>query len=181
MSFGATVGLALARLYPDVVLSLFASGGPPFEGKEKFVVERPSLLYAIQVVTTYAPDFMFNFVARRASVTVPEGLRKEGQLNFNYQAMKDSFADMSDFRLDKIAEIRGVRTVAVAGGKQDNVDVTRRMGIALREGDPQSGCKAFVVRKAIHAWDMQFPELFAEGIKCWIEGEKMPEEFEELE
>ncbi len=97
MSFGATVGLALARLYPDVVSSLFASGGPPFEGKEKFVVERPSLLYAIQVVTTYAPDFMFNFVARRAGVTVPEGLRKEGQQNFSYQAMKDSFADMLDF------------------------------------------------------------------------------------
>jgi hypothetical protein len=41
-------------------------------------------------------------------------------------------------------------------------------------------CKAYVVRKAVHGWDLQFPELFAEGIRAWVLDEDMPVEYEEL-
>jgi hypothetical protein len=86
--------------------------------------------------------------------------------------------------MKSIEEIRGVRVLAIAGGKQDNVDMTQQMGRALRIA---SGCngqgrsKAVVVKDAVHAWDMQFPKLFASGIKAWVAGNDLPSEFEELE
>jgi hypothetical protein len=37
-----------------------------------------------------------------------------------------------------------------------------------------------VLREAAHAWDLQFPELFAQGVAAWVEGGKLPDEFERL-
>ena len=41
-------------------------------------------------------------------------------------------------------------------------------------------CKAFVVRDAVHLWDLQLPELFARGVRAWVDGSEMPTEFEVL-
>jgi hypothetical protein len=86
--------------------------------------------------------------------------------------------------MKSIEEIKGVRVLAIAGGKQDNVDMTQQVGRALKMsggGKDNGGSKAVVIRDAIHAWDTQFPELFASGIKAWVAGDKLPIEFEELE
>ncbi len=58
------------------------------------------------------------------------------------------------------------------------MDSTRDMGRVMRE--VQDGNKAVVVKKALHAWDLQFPELLAKGVVAWIRGEELPPEFEEL-
>jgi hypothetical protein len=58
-----------------------------------------------------------------------------------------------------------VRIVVVAGGKQDDVDVTRRTGVVLRDGKGREECRAYVVRGVMHGWDVQFPKMFAEGRK----------------
>jgi hypothetical protein len=60
-----------------------------------------------------------------------------------------------------------MRTLAVAGERQDDVEGTRRLGQVLRGGCDES--RAFVVNGAVHAWNLQWPELFAEGIEAWIE------------
>jgi len=86
---------------------------------------------------------------------------------------------------------RGVRILVVAAGKQDDVEAAREMGRVWREEDHLVGAgerggtrtksKAAVVRGAVHAWNLQFPEVFAEGIKAWVEGrEELPVEYEEL-
>lgn len=80
--------------------------------------------------------------------------------------------------MERVAEIRGVRIAVVAGGKRDQVAQTREMGKVL--ASMNSECKAFVVRDAVHLWDLQLPELFAQGVRAWIEGIEMPEEFELL-
>jgi pimeloyl-ACP methyl ester carboxylesterase len=59
MSYGAFVGLELARRHPDVVASLFASGAPPFEGKERFFASRPWLMSIVVGATMYMPDPMY--------------------------------------------------------------------------------------------------------------------------
>jgi hypothetical protein len=49
----------------------------------------------------------------------------------------------------------------------------------LRKGNLQS--RGFRVEGKEHAWDLQDPELFAEGIMAWIEERKLPKEFVSLE
>jgi hypothetical protein len=41
-------------------------------------------------------------------------------------------------------------------------------------------CKAFVLQEAVHLWDLQLPELFAQGVRAWVTGAQMPRDFEEL-
>jgi hypothetical protein len=38
-----------------------------------------------------------------------------------------------------------------------------------------------VVKGAVHAWNLQMPEVFAEGVRAWVEGRELPGEFEILE
>jgi hypothetical protein len=45
----------------------------------------------------------------------------------------------------------------------------------------REGCVAAVVREAVHAWNLQMPEVFAEGVRAWVEGRELPGEFEILE
>jgi hypothetical protein len=80
--------------------------------------------------------------------------------------------------MDNFKEIRQTRVALVAGGKHDDFETAREMGKIIIENC--QGSKAYVVRKAIHGWDLQYPELFAQGVRAWIEGSTMPEEYEEL-
>ena len=75
--------------------------------------------------------------------------------------------------------IEQTRVMLIAGGKNDDVEATRLAGQIIKEKCP--GSRAFVVRDAVHGWDLQFPELFAHGVRAWVEGvEELPREFEEL-
>lgn len=64
----------------------------------------------------------------------------------------------------------------------DQVDAIREMGVVLKEGVKERGVvnKAVVVRDAYHPWHLQFPELFAAGVKGWIGSGELPREFEIL-
>ena len=82
-------------------------------------------------------------------------------------------------QMEQFAAIEKTRVMLVAGGKTDDVESTQTMGQIIKQKCP--GSRAFVVRKAVHAWDLQYPELFARGVQAWIKGEEnLPEEFEEL-
>jgi hypothetical protein len=66
----------------------------------------------------------------------------------------------------------------IAAGLHD-VEATRKMGPLLQEGGSEKS-RVFVVRNAVYAWNLQFSERFALGIRAWIEGNELPKEFEEL-
>jgi hypothetical protein len=70
-----------------------------------------------------------------------------------------------------------MRTLVVAGGRQDDVKGTRKLGCVLKLGNEES--RAVVVDGALHAWNLQWPELFARRIITWIEGRELPAEFKE--
>lgn len=99
--------------------------------------------------------------------------------NSSYELLIAGYSVCSSVALEDLAEIRGVRVAIIAGAKRDDVDMTREAGKVLRR-DGNEECKAFVVREAVHLWDLQFPELFANGVRAWVEGGEMPEEFEVL-
>jgi hypothetical protein len=67
----------------------------------------------------------------------------------------------------------------IAGEKQDNVKTCRAMGEMLR-GNESSRSQAAVAKKAVHAWDLQFPALFAESVQAWIEQKPQPHGIELL-
>jgi pimeloyl-ACP methyl ester carboxylesterase len=182
VSYGGYCGLELARLYPDVVESLFASGAPPFGWLQMFLAYNPWLLTLVMASTMYMPNWLYWKINAKAGVLKDSDLRKENRANFSKNLVANGFGGSLSVTLDTIGQIKGARVLAVAGGQQDNVDMTKRVGNALRKagGVESSECKAVVVRKAIHGWDVEYPKLFAEGIRAWIERRDLPEEYEEL-
>ncbi|KAH3955638.1 hypothetical protein HBI56_014540 [Parastagonospora nodorum] len=184
VSYGGFIGLELARSHSDVVESLFESGGAPFGFKEKKTVRDPCKVWAFMGASMIVPDCMHYFMQAMQGVSKDATLRAESKENFSLNLIKHGFGSALEITMKRIEEIKGVRVLAIAGGKQDNVDMTQQMGRAFRissGGHDKCESKAVVVKEAIHAWDDQFPELFARGIKAWVAGTDLPSEFEDLE
>jgi hypothetical protein len=106
------------------------------------------------------------------------GFRVEVQKNQNMGTLRPVFDELASITVDNLKLITNIRIAIVAGGKGDSVEDTREAGRVLRERNPE--CRAFVVRDAMHWWSLQKPELFAQGVKEWIEGKEMLKEFESL-
>jgi pimeloyl-ACP methyl ester carboxylesterase len=184
VSYGGFIGLELARSHPDVVESLFESGGAPFGFKERGIVCHPYVVYGMMNMGIGLPDFLYYLIQAKDGVSKDETLRAESKANFSMQLIEHGFGSCLKLTMKSIEEIKGVRVLAIAGGKQDNVDMTQQMGRALRLASGRKdggGSKAVVINDAIHAWDTQQPALFARGIKAWVAGTDLPSEFEELE
>jgi pimeloyl-ACP methyl ester carboxylesterase len=181
MSWGGYIGFELARRYPELVDTLFVSGAPPSEGKGSWLASQPWARVLAQGAEVYVPDALFWMVCRSFGVPKHVELRAELKGNFSRQMVRDIHADCVSVTMERVAEIRGVRVCVVAGGLQDNVEAIRRAGITLKESgqEGRKKAKAFCVRRAIHCWDLQFPELFADGITAWVEDRDMPPEYEE--
>ncbi|KAJ9137466.1 Dihydrolipoyllysine-residue acetyltransferase component of acetoin cleaving system [Pleurostoma richardsiae] len=178
LSMGGFVTLDLARRFPDLVLSAWVTGAAPFEGLFRWMAEHPSAVYAIMTLTeAWTPDSLYWKVKGLCGLKRSDELLREMRSNRRWEVVREVYAGILQIGFDEVREIR-TRTLTVAGGKQDDVRSTRKMGAALKQVNDKS--RAVVVRDAVHAWDMQFPELFAEGIKSWIEERPLPREFEDL-
>jgi pimeloyl-ACP methyl ester carboxylesterase len=177
MSLGGFIGLVLARRYPELVLSLFCTGCAPYSGLRRWVMGQPRLLGGAGIVLSSlaATDAMFWWPI---GVEPVPGLREEFRKNQSMALLTAGYTAVHAVSLEDLAEIDGVRIAIVAGGKRDGVGETREAGRVLSGKNPE--CKAFVVREAVHLWDLQLPELFAQGVRAWVEGNEMPKEFEVL-
>jgi pimeloyl-ACP methyl ester carboxylesterase len=176
LSLGGAVGLELARRRPELVLSLFCTGCAPSSGFRRWIMSRPRLLGGVEIVLgKFATDAMFWF---SLGVEPVPGLREEFRKNQSMALLRAGYSACTAVTLEDLAEIRGVKVAIVAGGKRDSVEQTREVGRMLRSKDQE--CKAFVVRDAVHLWDLQLPELFAQGVRAWVDRSEMPKEFEVL-
>lgn len=176
MSLGGFIALEFARRYPGRVLSLFCTGCAPYSGLRRLVFSQPRLLGGVGIVLgRLATDDMF---WRPIGVKPLPGLREEMRRNQTLSLLTAGYTAAHAASLADLANIEGVRVAIVAGGKRDSVEDTREAGRVLSSKNPD--CKAFVVREAVHLWDLQLPELFARGVRAWINGSEMPKEFELL-
>jgi pimeloyl-ACP methyl ester carboxylesterase len=176
LSLGGFIGLEFARRCPELVLSLFCTGCAPFSGSRRWIRSQTLLLSsAIIVLGSLATESMFWYSLGLEPIP---GLREEFKKNQNMGLLRAGFAAATSVTLEHLAEIRGVRIAIVAGEKLDGIEETREAGKVLGSSNPE--CKAYVVRDAIHLWDLQFPELFAQGVRAWVDGSEMPKEFEVL-
>lgn len=176
MSLGGFVGLEFARRYPELVLSLFCTGCAPYSGFRQWVMSHPRLLGGVGIVLGgLVTDKMFWLPI---GVEPLPSLREEFRKNQSMALLTAGYTAAHAVGLEDLAKIDGVRIAIVAGGKRDSVKDTMEAGRVLRSKNLE--CKAFVVRDAVHLWDLQLPELFAQGVRAWVDGREMPEEFEVL-
>jgi pimeloyl-ACP methyl ester carboxylesterase len=183
LSMGGFVGLQLTALAPERVLTLFVTGASPFDGWIRFLAKQTWLIYVVscisaKLIPVWLYDKTCDWVGMKRHPELREEMAGNGQ---SYSSLREIYSSLLEFNMATIAGIAktGRRIATIAGGKFDNVKATQAMGAVLRSGgSPQS--QAFVVRKALHAWDLQYPQLFAAGIRAWIEGKEMPAEYEPL-
>jgi pimeloyl-ACP methyl ester carboxylesterase len=176
LSLGGYFALEFARRRPELVLSLFCTGCAPFSGFRLWIMNRPRLVSgAGMVLGRLATDAVFWLSLGLEPVP---GLREEMRKNQSMALLTAGYKACTSVSMEDYTEIRGVRIAIVAGEKHDSIEQTKEVGRVLGSNNPE--CKAFVVRNAVHLWDLQFPELFAQGVRAWVEGSEMPKEFEVL-
>lgn len=177
LSMGGYIALELARRSPDLILSIFCTGCEPPSGFRHWAIAQPRLLSSAIIgfgsLAVTESIFWWSF-----GVQPIPGLFREVRQNRCMKTLKAGFVALNECTLEKIGEIKDVRIAIVAGGKLDSVKDTRAAGQMLATANP--ACKAFVVRDAIHWWDLQYPELFAHGIRAWIEKTEMLTLYEPL-
>jgi len=178
LSLGGFVGLELTRRCPELVLSLWCTGCAPFSGWGLWLRSQSRLLSGVIVVASRVATEKIFWASLGGEVEPIPGLRAEVQKNQTMTTLRPVFDELVLVTLANIAEIRGVRVAIIAGGKGDNVGDTVMAGKVLRSKNPE--CNAFVVREAIHWWSLQFPEVFAQGVRAWVEGNQMPKVYEPL-
>jgi pimeloyl-ACP methyl ester carboxylesterase len=176
LSLGGMVALEFARRHPELVLSVFCTGCAPLGGYRKWFISRPWLMGGIEMVAgKLSTEAVFwGYIG----VDAVPGLREEMGRNGSMELLGPGYGACMEVTMESVAEIRGVRIAIVAGGRKDSVEQTRETGKVLAMTNPE--CRAFVVRDAVHLWDLQLPELFAQGVRAWVEGDELPKEFEML-
>ncbi|KAK0726581.1 Alpha/Beta hydrolase protein [Apiosordaria backusii] len=187
VSMGGYIGQCLALDQPDLVLSLFVTGAAPVVGKRLFMAQWPRVTYyTMKPMLDWLPAWVYQYQASLLGLRLSTELIAEMRDNTTWELIQDMFPWILSFTLDHVRQLK-VRTLSIAGAKGDDVPMIERTADALRsrrtnhdEAWPEDGSGAIVIREATHGWDMQFPELFAQGVSAWVKGEALPNEFERL-
>ncbi|KAK5049007.1 hypothetical protein LTR84_005429 [Exophiala bonariae] len=187
VSMGGYIGQCLALDQPDVVLSLFVTGAAPLAGKRLFMARWTRLTYyMMRIMMHWLPSWVFRYQAASIGLMLSDELVAEMRDNITWELMQDMFPWILSFSLYDVHRLR-VRVLSIAGAKDDDVPAIERTAVALRnrtrdDGEtwPEDGSGAVVLREATHGWDMQFPRLFAQGVRAWVHEEQLPKEFERL-
>lgn len=181
LSMGGFTAVELVRKYPDLALSVFSTGAAPYGGFRKWITSQSSLFNTLESITKVVPKWVTDQVNdlsyKAQGITVPEDVKAAVAQNQSAKLTNAVFGSIGTIKPESMKDIT-VRTLTVAGGRMDAVEATRAQGRAMRESCAES--RAAVVRKAGHGWNLEFPELFAQGVLAWIQKQDPPEEFEEL-
>lgn len=185
LSTGGFVAMEIIKRHPDIVLSAFLSGATPVNDVWKSINSQPKIVHIGLSVLLYSPRSWLFKATGWAPEYQNEDLVKEIKRNNTSQLFGAGTRDTGNWRRDDMVEVgkKDKRIALVAGGKQDNVEGMREMGQLLESLGSNDGreSRAFVVRDAIHAWNLQDPVLFAKGIRAWVEKAPLPPAFELLE
>ncbi|OTB02028.1 hypothetical protein M426DRAFT_322987 [Hypoxylon sp. CI-4A] len=185
ISTGGFIAMELIRRHPDVVLSSFVSNAVPLTPGWNGVKSSPKLAHlGLSILLNSPKSWLFKATGWAAEFQNDE-LMKEIKRNNTSRLFEAGTRDTGNWSKDDMAEVgkKDKRIALVIGGKQDNVEGGREMGQLLQSLGTKEGkqSRAFVVKDAIHAWNLQDPVLFARGIRAWVERHPMPQAFEPLE
>jgi pimeloyl-ACP methyl ester carboxylesterase len=200
LSLGGFIGLNLSLRYPDLVSSLFVTGVAGVAEKPWLLRAAPWMVWGLTAILYCVPNVLFSSMMKSYGLQMPAGLREEMLESNRWALLSSAYGGIGETGTPRVKS----RTAVVAGGKQDDVGAAGVLGRVMRgevkgagvvvggeeereeerveegAGDGNEQSKAYVVDGAVHAWDLQFPELFAKGVRAWVEGGEMPGEFREL-
>ncbi|KAI1771465.1 alpha/beta-hydrolase [Hypoxylon cercidicola] len=185
LSTGGFIAMEVIKRHPDVVMSAFLSGATPLKDVWKTINAQPKLAFLGLSVLLHSPRSVLLKATGWSPEFQNEELLKEIRRNNTVRLYEAVAKETGNWSRDDMVEVgkKDKRIALVAGGRQDNVEGMRDMGQLLESlgSNDGRGSRAFLVKDAIHAWNLQFPLLFARGIRAWIEQTPLPEGFEPLE
>lgn len=175
LSTGGFVAMELVRRHPDVVRTAFIAGAWPVSGFRAKTVAHPRLLWAGLWSLLHSPGYMFFKASGLGGEYQNDELLTEIKRNGSSRLLRA--ASVSDWQEDRLDFGRcGIPLCFVVGAKFDSVSDCQQAVKVLRSQG--ADVPLYAIREAIHAWNLQFPLLFAQGIRAFIEGRPMPAEFE---
>lgn len=188
MSLGAYTSVYTAAKYPDVVGKggLFLSGcGRVFPTPGSWGAWLNTVAgFLSALFLACLPEILLRWMLMKMGLQVNDELRGDmrAAARLGGQGIMEALSVASgpggEDGWKAVFERVGVRTCVVAGVLDDKEKECWERGRQLRKGD--SASRAFKVEGKNHAWSLQDPELFARGIKAWMDGEDMPAEYVKL-
>jgi len=185
MSLGGYTAIFTAQKYPNLVGGggLFLSGcGRSWPRLGSFMTWANGLLLSLSGwILRYLPKPVFQWMCDKSGVQISNELLADMKVAITYRMGQNVASKLAEDPSDGDRNWRGLservtaRTCVVAGIVDDGEKDCLERGKQLRKGNPES--MAFKVEGKRHAWDLQDPELFARGIKAWMEHAELPEEF----
>lgn len=188
ISSGGFVALELIRKYPALVAgrSAFVAGAWPYTGSRRAIAQHPRLTYSALWSVLRSPGYVFFKASGLGGEYQNDELLDEIKRNGSSRlARAASMLNWDEARMREVARAE-VRLCLVAGGKGFDAVGEARLACGYVRSERQGGelegfeSGAFLVRDAIHAWNLQFPLLFAKGIQSWFERRPLPAEYENL-
>ncbi|KAF8867270.1 alpha/beta-hydrolase [Acephala macrosclerotiorum] len=185
MSLGGYTAIAMAQKYPNIIgeAGLFVSGcARPWPARDTFLGWGSGLmLFLTGWISTHLPRSWWLWICNKVGLKVVDELYLDMRAASSYrlgQAVVNNLAEdksIKEKNWEGLCELTTARTCIVAGANGDSVQDTEIKGRCLIKGNPES--RAFKVDGKVHAWDLQDPELFARGIRAWMEREELPQEY----
>ena len=158
LSMGGYVALETARTNPELARCVFATGCAPFAGWRLWITRHIGLLGALKTGLDMFPVRLRDWVTDRywaaQGMTMPDEVRRDLKRNDSVELLKEVLVSIEQLEAEALKDIK-VRTLAIAGGKEDDVVGTRLQGALLKQGCPES--RSVVVQQAVHPWNLQLP------------------------
>ncbi|KAK8131750.1 hypothetical protein PG984_008188 [Apiospora sp. TS-2023a] len=189
MSTGGYIALEMIRRHPDVVQSAYVSGvSYLFNSWQALSGRYPKVMYLGLSAMLSTPSGMLLKATGWATNLQNEELLREIRKNTTASLSTSGVGDTHRYCREDVVEAgrQNKRVAVVAGGKQDHIEGVHEIGRLLRSmgsGGPGGGedTRTFVVKNGIHVWNLQYPEVFAQSVRAWIEGYPMPMALDMLE
>lgn len=187
ISTGGFITMEIIRRHPDLVLSAFVCGAWPYRGLRAWAASSPRVIYSGLWSILHSPGYLFFKVSGLGGEYQNDELLAEIKKNGSTRLAKA--ASIGGWDRDRLREVgragKRMRLCFVAGGASGfEIEKEAKEAVEVLRSENTNGegieASAFMVPGAIHAWNLQFPQLFAKGIEAWIEGRPMPAEFEPI-
>ncbi|KAI5863621.1 alpha/beta-hydrolase [Durotheca rogersii] len=184
VSAGGYVALELVRRHPDTVLSAFVSGAAPLEDFWKSFNSQPKIAQIGLSVILHSPRSVMTKATGWAPELRNDELVKEMKRNNTARLYETGCREAQNWTRENLEEVgRRDKRIALVASRHEKVEHIQEMARVLGALGSDQGQKtrAFLVKDAIQAWNLQNPQLFARGIRAWAEKMPMPMDYEPLE